>query len=59
VVWKKFTDLKEVLAASIIGAMSGIVLIMEAASTSETTINFTRLHGATTQKTVIFIFAAV
>jgi hypothetical protein len=33
---------------------------MEAASTSETAVNFSnRLHGATTQKTAIFILAAV
>jgi hypothetical protein len=29
-------------------------LLTEAASTSETSVNFTRLHGATTQKTAIF-----
>jgi hypothetical protein len=34
-------------------------LMMEAASTSETSVNFTRLHGVTTQKTAIFILAAV
>jgi hypothetical protein len=32
---------------------------MEAASTSETSVNFYRLHGATIQKTAIFILAAV
>jgi hypothetical protein len=32
---------------------------MEAANTSETSVNFYRLHGATSQKTVIFILAAV
>jgi hypothetical protein len=36
-----------------------IALMMEAASTSETSVNFYQLHGATTQKTAIFIFAAV
>jgi hypothetical protein len=39
-----------------------IALMMEAASTSETSVNFyhsTRLHGATAQKTAIFILAAV
>jgi hypothetical protein len=30
-----------------------IALMMEAPSTSETSVNFTRLHGATTQKTAI------
>jgi hypothetical protein len=29
------------------------------ASTSETSVNFYRLHGATTQKTAIFILAAM
>jgi hypothetical protein len=33
-VWKKFTDVSEVLAASI------IALVMEAASTSKTSVNF-------------------
>jgi hypothetical protein len=36
-----------------------IALMMEAANTSETSVNFTRLHDATTQKTAIFILAAV
>jgi hypothetical protein len=40
VVWWKFTDVPEVLAASIIRAIA-------------------RLHGATSQKTLIFIFATV
>jgi hypothetical protein len=38
-----------------------ITLMMEAASSSETSVNFyqtTRLHGATSQKTTIFILAA-
>jgi hypothetical protein len=43
VVWKKITDVSEVLVASIIRTM------MAKASTSET-----RLHGATSHKTVIF-----
>jgi hypothetical protein len=47
--WYKFTNVSEVLAASII-----IALIMEEASTSETSVDLTRLHGATTQKTTIF-----
>jgi hypothetical protein len=34
-------------------------MMMEAASTSETSVTSTRLHGATTQKIVIFILAAV
>jgi hypothetical protein len=33
--------------------------MMEAASTSETSVNFARLHDATTQKTAIFIPADV
>jgi hypothetical protein len=50
VVWWKCTNVLEVLAA----------LIMEAARTSETLVNFTRLlHGATTQKTAIFVFKSV
>jgi hypothetical protein len=36
-----------------------IALMMEAVNTSEASGNFSRLHGATTQKTVIFILAAV
>jgi hypothetical protein len=36
VVWEKFSDFSEVLAVSIIS----IALIMEAASTSETLVNF-------------------
>jgi hypothetical protein len=46
-----------VFAVSIIKTM--IALMMEAAVTSETSVNFTRQHGATTQKTAIFILAAV
>jgi hypothetical protein len=38
VVWQKSTDVSKVLAASIIRGMSG--LMMEAASTSETSVNF-------------------
>jgi hypothetical protein len=34
-------------------------LMVEAASTSETSVNFYQLHGTTSQKTVIFILAAV
>jgi hypothetical protein len=52
VVWQ-FTDVSEMLAASIIRAMR-----MEAASTSETSATSTRLHG-TSQNTVTIILAAV
>jgi hypothetical protein len=45
-----------VLSASVSKA---IALMMEAASTSETSVDFTRLHGATTQKTSIFTLATV
>jgi hypothetical protein len=31
-----------------------IALMMEAASTSETSVDFYKMHGATSQKTVIF-----
>jgi hypothetical protein len=42
VVWQKFTDVSEALAASIIRAMEAalIALMMEVASTSETSVNF-------------------
>jgi hypothetical protein len=36
-----------------------IALMMKAASTSETSINFHQIPGTTTQKTVIFMFSAV
>jgi hypothetical protein len=36
-----------------------IALMIEAGITSETLVNFSRLHGATTQKTAIFILAAM
>jgi hypothetical protein len=39
VVWQKFTDVSEVLAASIIRAMV-MALMTEVESTSETSINF-------------------
>jgi hypothetical protein len=52
-----------VLAAFIIRAMMEamiIALIMETASTSETSVNlYQRIHGATTQKIALFILAAV
>jgi hypothetical protein len=48
-----------VLAASVISAVLAasiiIVLKMDAASTSETSVKFTKLHGATTRKTAIFV----
>jgi hypothetical protein len=47
----KITDVSEVIAAFVIRAM-----ITEAASTSETSVNSTILHGTTTQKTVVFSF---
>jgi hypothetical protein len=34
-------------------------LMMEVASTSETSVNFYQMHGATAQKTAIFILVAV
>jgi hypothetical protein len=34
-------------------------VMVEAARTSETSVNFTMLHGATNQKTAIFTLAAV
>jgi hypothetical protein len=43
----------EVLTAASM-KMAVIALMMETASTSETSVNFTRLHGTTTQKTTIF-----
>jgi hypothetical protein len=52
----KFTFTSEVPAASIIRR---IALMMEAATISETSVNFYRLHIATAQKTAIFILAAV
>jgi hypothetical protein len=36
-----------------------IALMMETARTSETVVTSTRLHGATTQKTAIFVLTAV
>jgi hypothetical protein len=53
VFWVEAPNVSEVLAASIIRAM------MEAASTSETLVNFYQIHGATTQKTAIFVLTAV
>jgi hypothetical protein len=52
VVWEKFTDVSEVPAASI---NLLIALMMEAASTSETSVNFYQIYGATTQKTAILV----
>jgi hypothetical protein len=45
-----FTSVSEVLYASIIRAMRKM---MEAAISFETSVNFSRLHAATTQKTVV------
>jgi N-acetylmuramic acid 6-phosphate (MurNAc-6-P) etherase len=45
------------VAASVIRDL--IALMMEAVRTSETLVTSTRLHGATTQKTAIFILTAV
>jgi hypothetical protein len=58
-VWYKFTDVSEVITAYIIRAMRKppgllIALMIEAGSTSETSVNLRRLHGAIFQKTVIF-----
>jgi hypothetical protein len=44
------------LTASIIRA---ITLMIEAVSTSETFVNYSKLHGATSQKTVIFVAAFI
>jgi hypothetical protein len=52
VFWQKFADVSDVLAASIIRAVT------EAASISEMSVNYqTTLHNI--QKTVIFILAAL
>jgi hypothetical protein len=48
VVWQKFADVSEVLTSRAIAPM------MEAASTSETSVDFYQTTRATTQKTVIF-----
>jgi hypothetical protein len=50
-------DVSEVLTASIIRVI--IVLMMEAASSSENLTVYMRLQGAASQKTVIFILAAM
>jgi hypothetical protein len=47
------------LVDSLLSGYIGLIVLMMEASISETSANFTRLHGATFQKTVIFIFAAV
>jgi hypothetical protein len=36
-----------------------IAVVMEAVSACETSVNFYRLHGTTTQKTIIFILVTV
>jgi hypothetical protein len=56
VFWLKFTDISEEFAASIIRVMA---LMMEAASTSETSVNFYQTHGAKIQKTATFILTAM
>jgi hypothetical protein len=56
VVWQKCTDVSEVIIGSIIRA---IALMMEAVNTSEIRQTYTRLHGSTSQKTVVLILAAV
>jgi hypothetical protein len=48
VVWKKFIDISGERTASI------IALMIEAVSTSETSVHFYQTTGATFQKTVIF-----
>jgi hypothetical protein len=55
VVWYKFTDVSELLNASTIRA----VLLTEAVSISETSVNFNQTTRPTPQKTVILILAAV
>jgi hypothetical protein len=47
------TNISEVPTASVIRAM--IALIMEAVSTSETSVNFYQSHGATSLKTFTYI----
>jgi hypothetical protein len=53
VVWYKLTDVSVVVTASNIREI--IALMMEVVSTSETSVSITRLYGATSQKTVIFL----
>jgi hypothetical protein len=43
----------------IVAPCRAIALMMEAARASETLVHSYRLHGATTQKTVIFVLTAV
>jgi hypothetical protein len=54
VVWYKFTDVSEALAASFI-----IVLIMEVASTSKTSKSFYQTTQRNVSEDSIFIIAAV
>jgi hypothetical protein len=49
--WCNFTDVSEALATPII---RGITLMMEAARAPETSVTYTRMHGATFQNTEIF-----
>jgi hypothetical protein len=53
VVPKKLTGFSEMLTAFI------ITLVMEAVRTSETSVIFTGLHGATSQNTIIFKLVAL
>jgi hypothetical protein len=54
IVYLKLTELSAVRTASIIWA-----IMMEAVRTSETSVYSTRIYGATSEKAVIFIPAAV
>jgi hypothetical protein len=53
VVWQKLNDILELLTASL------IALMMEAVSMSETSVGFTGLQGATSQKTVIILSSTI
>lgn len=58
VAWYKLTDVSETFTASIIMAIT-YALMMETVSTTDRRSNSTGLHGAISQKTGIFILAAV
>jgi hypothetical protein len=53
VVWQKFTDISEVFAASIM-----TILMMEAARTSKTSVNFHQTTRRNNLEVSIFILAA-
>jgi hypothetical protein len=53
VVWWKLTDISELLVVSI------VALMMEAASTPETSVNLYQATCTTTQQTATFILTAV